>query len=107
MDKQLEGLETTVNEIRDALRNRDDSGAHRNSNILRVEGAGNFWNGISIGLAVAGVIAGCVWISSVATRADVAVRQAEAYRAAVYMVAPRLAEEVDKELQRQKERETE
>lgn len=106
MDKQLEGLENTVNEIRDALRNRDDAGFSRNSNVMRVEGAGGFWNGLSIGIAVAGVIAGMVWIASVATRADVSVRQAEAYRAAVYMVAPRLAEEVDKELQRHKERES-
>jgi hypothetical protein len=35
----------------------------------------------------------------------VATRQAEAYHKAVYMLAPRFAEEVDKELQRQKERE--
>ena len=84
---------------------RTGTAASANGNVVRLEGAGSIWNGIAIGLAIAGVIAGMVWISSVATEARVSVRQAEAYRAAVYMVAPRLAKEIDEELDRQKENE--
>jgi len=97
----LDRLEASISDLSVLLR----PSASSNTNTLRIEGAGSVWNGIAIGLSMAGVIAGAVWISHVATSVDVAVRQAEAYRAAVYMVAPRAAEEIDKELERQKERE--
>lgn len=79
--------------------------ASSNGNVMRVEGAGSIWNGIAIGLALAGVVLGAVWIAYTASNVDVAARQAEAYQKAVYMLAPRFAEEIDKELDRQKERE--
>lgn len=80
-------------------------GSSANGNVVRLEGAGSVWNGIAIGIALAGVTLGAVWIAHTASSAEVATRQAEAYHKAVYMLAPRFAEEVDKELQRQKERE--
>lgn len=73
-------------------------------NVVRLEGAGSIWNGIAIGLAMCGVICGSVWISHIANSVDVAVRQAESYQKAVYMLAPRFAEEIDKELNRQQEK---
>lgn len=107
MDHRLNEMEQAVKDIREAIKRRSEpGGASSNGNVVRLEGAGSIWNGIAIGLSIAGVIAGMVWISSVASNAQVAARQAEAYRAAVYIVAPKLAEEVDKELERQKERES-
>ncbi|HIE0523795.1 TPA: hypothetical protein ACXJLS_000387 [Stenotrophomonas maltophilia] len=91
----LERLDTALTRIH---------GASANGNVVRLEGAGSVWNGIAIGIALAGVTLGAVWIAHTASSADVATRQAEAYHKAVYMLAPRFAEEVDKELQRQKER---
>ncbi|MDA5337816.1 hypothetical protein LRM36_05230 [Stenotrophomonas maltophilia] len=80
------------------------NGSSANGNVVRLEGAGSVWNGIAIGVALAGVVMGSAWIAHTASSAEVAVRQAEAYRAAVYMVAPKAAEEIEKELQRKKER---
>ncbi|MFC9424060.1 hypothetical protein ACFQ6N_40410 [Kitasatospora sp. NPDC056446] len=96
-------------ELRSGLERLDSAlgrvhGASANGNVVRLEGAGSIWNGIAIGLSLAGVILGAVWIAHVASNVDVAARQAEAYQKAVYMLAPRFAEEVDKELDRQKER---
>jgi len=91
----LERLDTALTRIH---------GASANGNVVRLEGAGSVWNGIAIGIALAGVTLGAVWIAHTASSADVATRQAEAYHKAVYMLAPRFAEEVDKELQRQKGR---
>ncbi|MDC7800303.1 hypothetical protein [Stenotrophomonas geniculata] len=106
MDHDLNKIERMVNEMHEAVKRRGEpGGASSNGNVVRLEGAGSIWNGIAIGLSIAGVIAGMVWISFVASNTQVSVRQAEAYRAAVYVVAPKFAEEVDKELERQKERE--
>ncbi|HDS1140097.1 TPA: hypothetical protein QDZ75_004174 [Stenotrophomonas maltophilia] len=91
----LERLDTALTRIH---------GASANGNVVRLEGAGSVWNGIAIGIALAGVVLGSAWIAHTASSAEVAVRQAEAYRAAVYMVAPKAAEEIEKELQRKKER---
>jgi len=91
----LERLDTALTRIH---------GASANGNVVRLEGAGSVWNGIAIGVALAGVVMGSAWIAHTASSAEVAVRQAEAYRAAVYMVAPKAAEEIEKELQRKKER---
>lgn len=96
----LDRLEASISDLSAMFRPSSS-----NTNTLRIEGAGSIWNGIAIGLSMAGVIAGAVWISHVATTVDSASRQAEAYQKAVYMLAPRFAEEIDKELQRQKERE--
>ncbi len=105
MDHRLNDMEQAVHDIREAIKRRADAGASANGNVVRLEGAGRIWHGIAIGLSIAGVIAGMAWISFVASSVQVSARQAEAYRAAVYMVAPKFAEEVDKELDRQKERE--
>lgn len=96
-------------ELRSGLERPDTAltrihGASANGNVVRLEGAGSVWNGIAIGIALAGVVLGSAWIAHTASSAEVAVRQAEAYRAAVYMVAPKAAEEIEKELQRKKER---
>jgi hypothetical protein len=107
MDQQLSSMEKTVNEIRDALQRRNDPAASRNVNTVRVEGVGTMWHGFAIGMSIAGLVAGMVWIAWVASEARVSMRQAEAYRAAVYVVAPKFSEQIEKELERQKERETE
>lgn len=73
-------------------------------NVVRLEGAGSTWHGIAIGLAMCFVICGSVWIAYIASSVDMAVRQAESYQKAVYMLAPRFAEEIDKELNRQQEK---
>ncbi|MNN89781.1 hypothetical protein D3C81_2076430 [compost metagenome] len=77
-----------------------------NMNTIRIEGAGSIWNGIAIGIALGAVTVGTVWTASKMQQMDIQSQQAEAYQKAVYMLAPRFAEEVDKELDRQKERET-
>lgn len=97
----LDRLEASITDLSAMLRPTGNS----NLNTIRVEGAGSIWNGIAIGLALAFVVMGSVWIAHTASSADVAARQAEAYHKAVYSLAPRFAEEIDRELQRQKERE--
>lgn len=82
------------------------SASSANGNIVRLEGAGSVWNGIAIGIALGAVILGTGWISTNLQKMDVRSQQAEAYHKAVYMLAPRFAEEIDKELTRQKERES-
>ncbi len=77
-------------------------GNSANGNVMRIEGAGSFWNGISIGVTLGAVIVLAVWVASKMQQYDIRTQQSEAYKAAVYMVAPRLAEEIDKELDRQK-----
>lgn len=79
--------------------------ASANGNVVRLEGAGSIWNGIAIGIALGAVAVGAVWTASKMQQMDIQSQQAEAYQKAVYMLAPRFAEEVDKELDRQKERE--
>ncbi len=101
LNDPLDRLEASITDLSALLRPAQSN----NLNTIRVEGAGSIWNGIAIGVSLAGVILGSVWISHVASSADVATRQAEAYQKAVYMLAPRFSEEVDKELDRQKERE--
>lgn len=100
LTEPLDRLEASITDLSALLR----PAGSNNLNTIRVEGAGSIWNGIAIGIALAGVILGAVWIAHVASSADVATRQAEAYQKAVYMLAPRFAEEVDEELDRQKER---
>lgn len=71
---------------------------------VKVEGMGSMWNGIAIGIALGATILGVGWISTKLQEQDVAVKQAEAYSKALYMLAPRFAEEIDKELDRQKDK---
>lgn len=78
-----------------------------NTQTVKVEGMGSMWNGIAIGIALGGTIFGAGWVGSSIIRQDNVVQQGEAYKRAVYMLAPRFAEEIDKELDRQKERERE
>jgi hypothetical protein len=70
---------------------------------VRVEGMGSMWNGIAIGIALGATILGVGWISTKLQEQDVSAKQAEAYHKAVYALAPRFAEEIDKELDRQRE----
>ncbi|XQA74612.1 hypothetical protein ACM9XA_03480 [Xanthomonas sacchari] len=76
--------------------------AASNNNTVRIEGMGNLWHGIAIGIALGAVIVGTGWISSKVQQMDVRSQQSEAYAKAVYMLAPRFAEEIDKELRRDK-----
>ena len=74
-----------------------------NSNIMRIEGAGSVWNGIAIGVALGAAIVCTAWVAGTVQESRIASRQAEAYQKAVYALAPRFAEEIDKELDRQQE----
>ncbi len=103
MDRHITELEAAVNEIRDALRRREEPTGHKNVNTIRVEGAGSIWNGIAIGIALGAVVVGTGWVATTLSRQSVVNQQAEAYQKAVYMLAPRFAEEIDKELERHKE----
>ena len=98
-------IEELVRELRDS-RERLDSAIGRlpgNVNVVRLEGAGSIWNGIAIGIALGATIACAVWVGTSLTESSVAARQAEAYHKAVYTLAPRFAEEIDRELERQRE----
>lgn len=72
--------------------------ANKNVNTLKVEGAGSIWNGLTLGVALGAVVMGAAWITSTQQDVRESMRQMESYRAAVYMLAPRFAEEIDKEL---------
>jgi hypothetical protein len=98
----LDRLEASISDLSVLMK---PSGSN-NMNTIRIEGAGSIWNGIAIGIALGAVTVGTVWTASKMQQMDIQSQQAEAYQKAVYMLAPRFAEEVDKELDRQKERET-
>lgn len=74
-------------------------------NVVRLEGAGSIWNGIAIGIALGAITVGTVWMASKMQEMDIRSQQSEAYQKAVYMLAPRFAEEIDKELNRKQEQE--
>ncbi|MCW0413471.1 hypothetical protein NG831_06590 [Xanthomonas sacchari] len=99
---QLDAMEKMVSEIREALQRRSDP-APKNVNTVRIEGMGAMWNGIAIGIALGAVIVATGWNVSKQQENDMRIRQAESYKAAVYMLAPRFAEEIDKELRRSAE----
>lgn len=98
------GMEKSVKDIKDSLERigagRDSS---HNVNTIKIEGMGSMWHGLAIGIALGAVVIGGAWIVSTQQRLEMSAKQAEAYAAAIYMVAPRLAEEIDKELDRKKE----
>lgn len=102
--ERLLGMEQTVNEIRDALKKRGEPHGTSNTNTIRIEGAGSIWHGLAVGIALGAVIIGGAWIISTQQRLEMIAQQSEAYSKAVYMLAPRFAEEIDKELDRQKEK---
>lgn len=80
-------------------------GVSSNGNVVRLEGAGSIWNGLAIGVALGATIVACCWMTFTMQRYEIRTQQAEAYQKAVYMLAPRFAEQIDEELNRQKERE--
>lgn len=100
---QLKGMEQTVNEIRDALKRKGSPTGANNTNTVKIEGAGSIWNGLAVGIALGAVVVGGAWIISTQQRLEMIAQQSEAYSKAVYMLAPRFAEEIDKELKKQKE----
>lgn len=79
-------------------------GANNNVNTLKVEGAGKLMYGLAIGIPLGATIAFGAWIVSSQQDMRESIRQAESYRSAVYMLAPRFAEEIDKELDQRKTR---
>lgn len=105
MDELKARLENQIKELGDRLegmdRRRDTSS---NVNTVRIEGAGSIWNGLAVGIALGAVIVGGAWIVSTQQRLEATAQQSEAYSKAVYMLVPRFAEEIDKELNRQKEK---
>lgn len=102
--ERLMAMEQTVNEIREALKKRGESPGTSNTNTIRIEGAGSIWHGLAVGIALGAVIIGGAWIISTQQRLEMIAQQSEAYSKAVYMLAPRFAEEIDKELDKQKEK---
>ena len=99
-DELVRDLRATMERLENAL-GRIGSGG--NSNVVRLEGAGSIWNGIAIGVALGAAIVSVGWVSTKLQEQDVAAKQAEAYAQALYALAPRFAEEIDKELDRRKE----
>ena len=96
----IRDLRATMERLENALSRLGSGG---NSNVVKLEGAGSIWNGIAIGVALGATIVSVGWISTKLQEQDVTAKQAEAYSRAVYALAPRFAEEIDKELDRQKE----
>lgn len=101
--ERLGDMEKTAKEILDTLKRRTSGGESNNVNTVRIEGAGSIWNGLAVGIALGAVVVGGAWIISTQQRLEMIAQQSEAYSKAVYMLAPRFAEEIDKELDKQKE----
>lgn len=96
----LDRLEASITDLAGMLKASGSS----NVNTMRIEGAGSIWHGLAVGIALGAVIIGGAWIVSVQQRIEMIAEQSKAYSSAVYMLAPRFASEIDKELDRQKER---
>lgn len=105
METRIRGMEQSVKDIKDSLE-RIGAGrdASQNVNTIKIEGMGSMWHGMAIGVALGAVVIGGAWIVSTQQRLEATAQQSEAYSKAVYMLAPRFAEEIDKELSRQKEK---
>lgn len=97
---QLGGVKEDVKDLRDTLEKLVSKGGSNNVNTVRIEGAGSIWNGLAVGIALGAVIVGGAWIVSTQQRLEMIAQQSEAYSKAVYMLAPRFAEEIDKELKK-------
>ncbi|WWO60489.1 hypothetical protein [Stenotrophomonas phage SOVA965] len=104
METRIRGMEQSVRDIKDSLeRIAGGRDASQNVNTIKIEGMGSMWHGLAIGVALGAVVIGGAWIVSTQQRLEATAQQSEAYAKAVYMLAPRFAEEIDKELSRQKE----
>lgn len=104
MESRIRGMEHSVKEIKESLeRMSTDNGSSHNVNTVRIEGAGSIWNGLAVGIALGAVIVGGAWIVSTQQRLEMLAEQSKAYSAAVYALSPRFAEQIDKELDKQKE----
>lgn len=105
METRIRGMEQSVKDIKDSLE-RIGAGrdASQNVNTIKIEGMGSMWHGMAIGIALGAVVIGGAWIVSTQQRLEMLAEQAKTYHSAIYMVAPRFAEEIDKELDRQKEK---
>ncbi len=102
----LQGVKDDVQSLKDAVeRLAENRDGNQNVNTLKVEGMGSAWTGLALGIALGFVFAGCAWMVSLSNKAEMVAQQANAYRAAVYMLAPRFAQEIDKELDNQRKRE--
>ncbi len=104
MERRVKGMEQDLQEVKDSLiRMASDAAANRNTNTIRIQGAGSIWNGFAIGIALGAVVVGAAWIISTQQRLEMLAEQSKAYSAAVYALSPRFAEQIDKELEKQKE----
>lgn len=95
--EDIQRLKDTVEEVLSA------KNGSNNVNTVRIEGAGSIWHGLAVGIALGAVIVGGAWMVSTQQRIETSIEQSKAYQAAVYMLAPRFAEEIDKELNQKKE----
>lgn len=104
METRIRGMEHSVKEIKDSLERiaagRDSS---QNVNTIKIEGMGSMWHGLAIGVALGAVVIGGAWIVSAQQRLEMLAEQSKAYSAAVYALSPRFAEQIDQELEKQKE----
>lgn len=104
MDELRARLEEQMKDLGERIegmdRRRDTSS---NVNTVKIEGAGSIWNGLAVGIALGAVIVGGAWIVSTQQRLEMLAEQSKAYSAAVYALSPRFAEQIDKELDKQKE----
>lgn len=104
METRIRGMEHSVREIKDSLeRIAAGRDASQNVNTIKIHGMGSMWHGLAIGIALGAVVIGGAWIISAQQRLEMIAQQSEAYSKAVYMLAPRFAEEIDKELDKKKE----
>lgn len=105
METRLRGMEDSVRQIKDSLE-RIGAGrdASQNVNTIKIEGMGSMWHGLAIGIALGAVVIGGAWIVSAQQRLEMLAEQSKAYSAAVYMLAPRFAKEIDEELDKKKEK---
>lgn len=104
METRIRGMEHSVREIKDSLeRIAAGRDASQNVNTIKIEGMGSMWHGLAIGVALGAVVIGGAWIVSTQQRLEATAKQSEAYAKAVYILAPRFAEEIDKELSSKKE----
>lgn len=104
METRIRGMEHSVREIKDSLeRIAAGRDASQNVNTIKIEGMGSMWHGLAIGVALGAVVIGGAWIVSAQQRLEMLAEQSKAYSAAVYALSPRFAEQIDKELEKQKE----
>jgi len=104
METRIRGMEKSVKDIKDSLE-RIGAGrdASQNVNTIKIEGMGSMWHGLAIGVALGAVVIGGAWIVSAQQRLEMLAEQSKAYSAAVYALSPRFAEQIDQELEKQKE----